>query len=227
MAEHPMLFSGEMVRAILDGRKSQTRRVMNPQPPWDYLCKSHARTWIGCTQDGRGTGWKIERNGEIWHFPSYERIRCPYGQPGDQLWVRETWWPIGGFTMRANQRIGEVGAEIRYRADNQVLWREAPIEFYKTYENPRRWKPSIHMFRWASRITLEVTGVRVERVQEINQQNAKAEGCCPTWQTSSREMFMGLWDSLNAKRGCGWDANPWVWAIQFRLAEPARRCTDA
>jgi hypothetical protein len=199
MKEHPILFSGPMVKAILEGRKSQTRRVMKNHPDgvWGVdICGG---------EDGKNsvdTGkpwWKV---GGINGLP-----KCPYGQPGDRLWVRETWAPGMNMPQPAI-----------YRAD------------WPGDEKGVRWKPSIHMPRWASRILLEVTDVRVQRVQEISEEDALAEGTrchldiepknhhdC-SW--SYKEHFEKLWDSINAKRGYGWDVNPWVWAISFRRIRP-------
>lgn len=140
MKERPILFSGEMVRAILEGRKTQTRRVIKPQP------------------DSARNSVFVKSGFETKH--GYE-IKCPYGQPGDRLWVRETWglWDT-------DPKDGPERAKIFYRA---------------TDENRRdlryqRWRPSIHMPRWASRINLEITNIRIERVQDITEEDAKAEG---------------------------------------------------
>lgn len=191
MEERPILFNGEMVRAILDGRKTMTRRVVKPQPEQDTDCPYHI-----------GTG--IERVART----------CPYGKPGDRLWVRET------FCDRNNN-----GEQIKplYRADGQEYedgdgWHFEP-----------KWKPSIFMPRMYSRITLEITNVRVERLQKINNTDALAEGTPGAWVENSEYpggynenqnkahvfFFRQLWDSINAKRGYGWDANPWVWVVEF------------
>jgi len=174
MSEHPILFNTDMVKAILDGRKTQTRRIIKPQP------------FLGDK------------------FQNYEPQvgKCPYGYEGDRLWVRETFAePFGK------------GMGVIYRADYG--------------ENLHTWKPSIFMPRWASRITLEVTAVRVERLQEISGKDAQQEGfpwhgIGATLQFGYRPpltWFSDLWDSLNAKRGYGWSNNPWVWCISFRKIE--------
>lgn len=175
--EHPILFSGDMVRAILAGNKTQTRRVMKPQ--------SRGIAYI------RGS-----RGGQC------ERVACPHGVFGDHLWVREA-----HYVWNAGYKDGS-GRRIDYRATEP----DSPCG---------RWTPSIHMPRWASRITLEITDVRVERLQSINDDDALAEGIYPTktgiYPGSPRAAFRGLWDSLNAKRnGCSWDQNPYVWVISFR-----------
>lgn len=192
--ERPILFSGPMVRAILDGRKTQTRRVVKPQPIWVYDCSVPVLTT------------DADPNAAI---------RCPYGVPGDRLWVRET--------FGRQWRHGFI-----YRADV-----ETPIP-------AGGWEPSIHMPRCASRIMLEVTRVCVERLQNISEADAQAEGIQvlplqsvddpSAWRQSgpgahqarnARESFRLLWDSINSKRGFGWDVNPWVWVIEFRRVDYA------
>lgn len=191
--EKPILFSGLMVRAILEGRKSQTRRVVKPNPDIS----------------GHWKEWTPERT-DHW-------IRmCPYGKPGDRLWVRETW---------GDMALPGYGPVIAYRAD--------PDEPEKGMGLPpgMKWKPSIHMPRYFSRLTLEITEVRVQRVQEISEEDAKAEGIyrgtnglyanypqgetVPGW-SDPRKSFQSLWDSINSKRGFGWEKNPFVWAISFK-----------
>lgn len=180
MSEHPILFSGPMVRAILAGQKTMTRRVVNGE----------ALKWL--TPDTFPPAFVADWNG-----------LCPYGVPGDLLWVREAFMPRPGF-----ERVSRP----HYRADDdRPEWRGL-------------WKPSIHMPRWASRITLRVTDVRVERVQEITEGDAVREGvqAIPEAPASltDRTAFASLWDSLNAKRGHGWDVNPWVWVVSFERAAP-------
>lgn len=238
MTERPILFSGPMVRAILEGRKTQTRRVVKPQP-------SNGLS-IGCySTDGRPdlSEWVLSGvDGDPIDAPA---LRCPYGQPGDRLWVRETWrigaWREGGRVALDYQASHEA---------NRTPWLNPPCEEFdklvcqsaldcdaavrigggSVYESkdggwrwergdsPCRWRPSIHMPRWASRLTLEVTGVRVERVQEISEADAAAEGVMPLQMDrgSCIPSYEGLWDSINVKRGFGWDANPWVWVVEFK-----------
>ena len=187
MKERPILFSGPMVRAILDGKKTMTRRVMK-------LPISHND--IESVSDITGGWWCGFNSNDTSYL-----LTCPYGQPGDRLWVRETW---------RSTRVDKTPAPCIYRADGGKT----------PYGKP--WIPSIHMPRWASRITLEITGVWVERVQEISEENAKAEGVTPSIVGQDldhlryRAGFQSLWDSINAKRGYGWDANPWVWVLTFR-----------
>lgn len=206
MKERPILFSGEMVRAILDGRKTQTRRVA--RIPRGY------EEW---TPEAGSDGTLVLRGQGISTW-----VDCPYGVPGDRLWARETWRERGTTGIHI---AGEQDAEwLEYRADGDV-------------DGPS-WRPSIHMPKWASRITLEVTGVRVERVQDISEEDAIAEGIqvedrsfgrawrnydsrMPSeWFTHHTASFWSLWDSINAKRGYSWESNPPVWVVEFRRVTP-------
>lgn len=205
MNEHPILFSETMVQAILDGRKTQTRRVVKPQ---------HEEM---VATGGALLGW----TGDHWHG-----YISPFGWPGDHLWVRETFTYVAdGFAIRPG---------IAYRADKHVEWLHAPKDGTTVYnaDNPEcwKWRPSIHMPRWASRITLEIVNVRVERVQEIGEEDAFAEGAQlgrvlgygRLGMQSHREGFMNLWDEINDKRGFGWLSNPWVWVIKFKKVKAER-----
>ena len=188
MKERPILFSGEMVRAILDGRKTMTRRVCKYQPSMSVR--------------KAGPMWSIKGGDALWDFGN-KIVSCPYGQPGDFLWVREAWMPF-------TEQGCPVGATI-YRATDHPE---------PDGDSPLRWNPSIFMPKSASRITLEITAVRVERVQDISDDDALLEGCPSGNQKegmfTSRFYFRGLWDSLNAKRGYGWNSNCWIWAITFK-----------
>lgn len=206
MKERPILFSGPMVRAILDGTKTQTRRVITTKTN-AFLCYP-AHRWT--VRGSRLGGFVAVDVPDCKDSTLFEHVgfKCPYGQPGDLLWVRETWAPHGESDLSYKDRSG-----IYYRADDET-----------NYTTDGAWRPSIHMPRWASRITLRITGVRVERVQDISEEDAQAEGVSAvhladlgqTWKTR-REGFHLLWDSINAKRGYGWDVNPWVWVIEFRV----------
>lgn len=206
MKEHPIIFNGENVRAILNNRKTQTRRVIKPQPSecWDSL------VWLSGIEK-----WRAHHpNGSPVPSPASPEWRCPYGAPGDRLWVRETWGMLNDLPD---------SRDVVYRAD------------YPGEPSPeaRGWRPSIHMYRWASRITLEVVDVQVERMQDITPSDCIAEGIeiiANEWSTpwyrglrnewkSSREAFANLWDSINAKRGYPWADNPWVWAVTFKMME--------
>lgn len=216
MKEKPILFSTEMVRAILDGRKTMTRRVVKPK---------YSNTHLEMRTDKYGTRLiEIQNEDETTHVKNPDgttthkilaarEIYAPY-KPGDILWVRETW---------ARVKLGRFDGHI-YRADNdpdEVNW---------------KWRPSIFMPLEAARIFLRVTDVRVERLQEISVQDAKDEGvkvhangcidglaygcyngdeCVYNRCKRPKEYFRELWDSLNAKRGYGWDTNPFVWVISF------------
>lgn len=215
MKERPLLVTGDLVPEILEGTKTQTRRVIKPQPvlnmvkgveQWSYNTKTTS-TWLN---DSKGP-WKLLQE------------LCPYGQPGDRLWVRETFKCNG--TM--------AGPRITYRAkerhDSQCLetvFEDAPDSHW-WLEDDNSWRPSIHMPRWASRITLEIVSVRVQRVQEISDFDAFQEGArslgskiTGPYCKSHIEGFFQLWNSINADRGYGWHLNPWVWAITFRKVEP-------
>jgi len=193
--ERPILFSAPMVRAILDGSKTQTRRIMKPQPTKDYVTfMPLSAELVGVTKHGG----PIDNRG--W-------LHCPYGRPGDRLWVREkhaVWerdgWIEGGVTITPSER------GVYYWADQGAMHQVG------------RWTPSIHMPRWASRITLEVDSVRVERLQDISQADAFAEGIPKACDNIAIDTYAALWQKIN---GPGtWDANPWVWVITFKRIEP-------
>lgn len=222
--ERPILFSGPMVRAILDGRKTQTRRAIKP--------------------------WPVDE------LPDVPVHLCPYGKPGDRLWVRET------FCIESCRECGyyppafDDGRPIEHHLDDDygAWWRQphyratdpCPELEIGTGDPGVIWHPSIHMPRWASRITLEITDVRVERLHDISEEDAAAEGVKPFVVTQEdvdvaqdceeefvakcaaalgpgafthKFEFMFLWDSINEKRGYGWNKNPWVWVISFKRVE--------
>ena len=195
--ERPILFSGEMVRAILSGQKTVTRRVIKP---------------IAGMSDFDDDGWPVYEDA----YGDWHRQPCPYGEAGDRLWVRETW------------RRPNVNADTPVKEGQTVVYR-ATSNFHDGFGEP--WRPSIFMRRWMSRITLEVVSVRAERVQEITEEDAVAEGFAyeafPSkwpgreYQIQARGGFRSLWDKLNAKRGFAWDANPYVWRVEFRRLESA------
>lgn len=251
--ERPILFSAPMVRAILDGRKTVTRR------PVKGLSSSFAVTTAADESPLNAVCWNV--GGPI--------IHCPYGKPGEQLWVRESFWHAGDWvsTYPEDDTGSWSGtARVHYRADG-----EPPNEPNRNYPNGLRngaysaaapanvWRarPSIHMPRWACRILLEITDVRVERLQDISEDQAKAEGCfftdygqecfhggtgwkdvgiCPApaghrqrtgwaWDKNTsheeclgtpRWAFANLWNAT----GGDWDANPWVWVVEFKRVQP-------
>lgn len=238
MKERPIIMTAESIGAILDNRKTQTRRVIKPQPPQklDLCYQAHTGPSKGAWSF---TDRDASRAYEMWH--------CPYGQPGDLLWVRETWKPIwyldinwtcpGGEPQENHdwcmldpearklfEEDGGLDAPIAgYRADGELPELGADLEWAKV------WTPSIFMPKWACRLWLRVTGVRVERVQDIGNHDAVAEGMQPrenvpytvghTHFEMPRKVFTEGWDSINAKRGFGWDINPFVWVVSFERAE--------
>lgn len=189
MKERPIMFSSPMVRAILEGRKTQTRRVVR-QPR---------------RKDGAKLLPDLLQKIGVGHA-------CPYGVPGDRLWVRETlkrgWMPH----LLTGEPTGADRAE--YAADGEPVLLE--LDFDAAWQWQRPTLPAIHMPRWASRLTLEVLSVRVERLQAISEEDALAEGLddCPACD-SARDEFRAVWDSINADRA-PWASNPWVWVVEFR-----------
>jgi hypothetical protein len=209
--ERPILFSGAMVRALLDGSKTQTRRVLKRAagPSLSVDCDDQGVAELSWLY-GDGPGHEV--------LERIERVLCPYGAPGDRLYVRETW---------AQPTTLDPGPTF-YRADYPAC---VPAGFENIPPaDAITWKPSIHMPRAASRITLEVTGVRVERLQDISEDDAIAEGidgamcAAAVGRSPSRATLLPaavhgyahLWESLNAARGYGWDVNPFVWVVEFR-----------
>lgn len=196
MAERPILFSGPMVRALLDGTKTQTRRVWK----MPLGCQWYAE------MGGESEGWVIDA-GQPWWLHVAE-FRCPYGQPGDRLWVREAW-----AETRLFQSPG--AAMVVYReGDNRT-----------DYGGP--WKPSIHMRRRDSRILLEITDVRVERLRDCSEADAAAEGMTTDPAFPAYDAYAALWDQIHGKGA--WAANPWVWAVSFKRLKqgPAHGITGA
>lgn len=194
MKERPILFSAPMVRAILDGRKTQTRRVANPRKHPSLLDGSWSDNYV---LDACNFEWLMRD--------------CPYGQPGDRLWVRETFQPI-----YPQDPLYNGGKPICY--DYAATYRHGD-RLGDSIGEKRKWKPSIHMPRLASRITLEVTGVRVERLNDISGSDAVAEGVRSRLPDNGIAVaeYRDLWQSIN---GAGsWNANPWVWVIEFEAVK--------
>jgi len=230
MKEHPILFSGPLVRAILEGRKTQTRRIVKPQPVaspgYEHATAFHADTEysraLGATFAGRDT------NPLRWWFADASGPRaayaCPYGSPGDRMWVRETWC-----LAHPDYHDTDKEAGTRPVKDGRFCFYAATDDVDTGDGSP--WKPSIHMPRWASRITLEVTAVSAERLQAISEADAQAEGvdryagACdhPRFGCDEidclgqthRASFAALWDAINGDRAA-WASNPWVWVIEFK-----------
>lgn len=214
MKERPILMSAPMVRACLDGTKTQTRRAIKEQPQEMSTAGRSGDEWY----------WKSNKlDAGYCHTSrrSMERLmepHSPYGQPGDRLWVRENFMDLQGTGIehydadRRRQRYA-------YMAESPAgSWSDEARKDYGL-----KWKPSIHMPRAACRIELEITGVRVERLQEISEADAKTEGCCepacgPDYTLYKRWAYRQLWNEIN---GAGaWDANPWVWVVEFKTVKP-------
>ena len=218
MTERPILFSGPMVRAILEGRKTQTRRVVNPQPeliPAD----------VPKAPGDNGWWWPAKAVRSMVQTRDMAAF-CPYGIPGDRLWVRETW-----SLMRIVNR--NTGIE-----RNQVVYRASLPDGYDMFGIiGHKWRPSIHLKRSDSRILLEITAVRCERLQDISEADAMAEGVTTIWPDGPRQdkgpnhytievgyvsynaptaagVYSMLWDQINGDGS--WAANPWVWVIEFK-----------
>ena len=201
MTERPIPFNAPMVRAVLAGTKAQTRRVVKRQPRNDPA-KHHP---IEPYNNGRGGwNWVLAATGHGTGDP----FRCPYGQPGDRLWVREAFiHEPADYCWEASVSIPCRPATTVYRADHLGDTRGAG------------WSPSIHMPRALSRITLEVTGVRVERLQGISTADCWAEGIASSPDVDPVHEYRDLWESINGPGS--WDANPWVWVVEFQRIDAA------
>ncbi|WP_312181374.1 hypothetical protein [Pantoea sp. CTOTU46764] len=221
MKERGIIFNAEMVRAVLEGRKTQTRRMLSPR----QLKMIDAAASIGeC--------YPLESGHQHENSQSYYRECCPFGAVGDRVWVRETWMPDAprDGSWADVSFYGCKGSPLsmipeRYRKPEHCIHRAS-------WEGSEMvgWTPSIHMPRWASRITLEIIGVRVERLWDITEEDAKAEGCtfeALRLKPGTREVeemghtavshFGGLWQSIYGDES--WQANPWVWVIEFKRVE--------
>ena len=247
MKEQPIIMSSDSVRAILDGRKTQTRRAIKPQPK------------IISTHDGSMNLLQI--TGKAPWFNGDPNHTCPYGLVGDRLWVRETWRVFGiypGEPIEIQFKSDMKHASVNEDAteDWEIKIWDQSVEELKKYGCPCesgekydisdfpgfKWRPSIFMPRWASRILLEITNVRVERLQDITEADVYAEGIDPdnwdylgrskseAWRQEALEhikngniigAFKCLWNSINEKRGYPWSSNPWVWVIEFKVLEPS------
>jgi hypothetical protein len=194
MKERPILFSGPMVRALLAGAKTQTRRIVKPQPT-----KLDGHNFDGMWSD------TID--------PVVRYFVCPYGQVGDQLYVRENFYTWAAWdSIKPSELVAatkqQPGCEIFYCADYRGICLAGKL------------RPSIHLPRHLSRILLEVVSVRIERVQQITEADAQAEGVTLNggqgYDGWAKQEYSALWDHLNLKRGFGWSVNPWVWVVEFR-----------
>ncbi|BEN67419.1 TPA: hypothetical protein ACGD7V_000861 [Serratia marcescens] len=250
MKEHPVIFNGEMVRAILDGRKTQTRRVMKVQPSEHFhpmnmaLELDYSARWYTPGVVDKDGYLQPAKNQIFGVAGEDEGYACPFGAVGERLWVRETFADVntdGGpaFTYRADHGLkfcldDESPVEYdRYPGKNFAMW----CSDLWNGEDGHSWSPSIHMPRWASRILLEITAVRVERLNDISESDAKDEGVraiennfgngpaycdyllpnlddAAEWYNRASDSFKSLWKSIYGEES--WRANPWVWVIEFR-----------
>ena len=195
MKERPILMSAPMVNALLSNAKTQTRRTIKPQPEYSES--------VGFIWKGKAYGVGISEQEQS--ARKYLAEKCPYGEVGDRLWVRETCW------------INEDEHLVSYRADGE----------FPDHMKGEKWKPSIFMPRWASRITLEITDIRVQRLEDISNDDAKAEGVdcaphrggtCGVKDTGIDQCaicpYRDLWNTINGPKS--WNENPWVWCLSFR-----------
>lgn len=235
MKQRPILFKGEMVRAILAGTKNQTRRVVKPQPPLEFSARAFTDQALDINGERAGTAaWFLSAT----DAGCSEPIFSPYGGPGDQIWVREAYRFVIGYDHRPPRDVSE-GAPIRYEADGLGAEQSDGWLWGKQ-------RPSMFMPRWASRITLEITSVRVERLQDITEADALAEGittvrtpgwdarhfgawrkefdaCCamkvkPPRGPLPSVSYRALWEQINGPES--WAVNPWVWCVEFKRIKP-------
>lgn len=218
MKERPILFSGPMVRAILDGSKTQTRRIFKPQPNIQGSFIEDAGHLVYCESPD------IERIAGP--SPVWKKVACPYGVPGDLIWVRETWQP---FRLRteaeeaASREINRKFVNGEYKTPDEII--------QASLSRPGATGEVVALYAadygdWASRIDLEITNIRVERLQEISAEDCVAEGLKPDMETHSGEywredvghQFECLWESINGPGS--WTANPWVWVVEFKRIRP-------
>lgn len=241
MRERPIIFNADMVRAVLDGRKTQTRRIIKVQPESNQL--GLLRITDSTKRNDIGKYHWAESNATGNHARS-KLFACPFGAVGDHLWVKETWSVVSHAFDDDGLMIdyvpdrpaiavhekpfgnGYYSGHAIYAADGGFTWGDDD----GCVDGRSCWKPSIHMPRWASRITLEITGVSVERLWDITEDDAKAEGCtfeALRFKPGTREVeemghtavyqFGGLWQSIYGDDS--WQANPWVWVIEFKRVE--------
>ncbi|THJ35971.1 hypothetical protein E8K88_01440 [Lampropedia aestuarii] len=194
MKETGLMFKAPLVRAILSGQKTQTRRIVKPQPS----AGKSFQGWVISSSGGKHDGKAVWGAGSGHFISESERARCPYGKPGDRIYVRETWC----------RQVDEDGFLL------DAYWYRASTPDVVNSEDGEKspWRPSIHMPKHVARIWLEITGVRVERLQDISHDDAMAEGMA--WDDAIHD-FQKTWEST----GGDWDANPWVWVIDFKRIE--------
>lgn len=205
--ERPILFNEEMVRAILDGRKTQTRRIVKNVDPKNF-------PYCGTFDEVNGLPAMTFADDTGDSVTSRIFASCKFGKPGDRLWVRETW---------SKSKQPYLSGQIFYRADGEANGKQFALSYV---ERESKWRPSIHMPRYKSRILLEVINVRVERLHDISEVDAIAEG----WPKSLGDFdapapgnggpfdwYRSLWETINGQGS--WDLNPWVWVIEFKVIE--------
>jgi len=225
MRERPILFSGPMVRALLAGTKTQTRRIVKRNGKNGHVVFDHPVWQVKPTDAPKFAGhshdfWRPEATVAYSSLPP-----CPYGQPGDRLWVRESFMDLRGTGVEHYDADG--------RRQRYAFAADSPPGSYSDEARKDyglKWKPSIHMPRSACRLVLEVTGVRVERLNDISEEDAHAEGCpftwdgnqyeppppeVDSWQGYGRASFSLLWSQINGPDS--WQTNPWVWVVEFRV----------
>lgn len=241
MTERGMIFNAEMARAILDGRKTQTRRIVKGTDGAVKFCKE----W---DINGEEIFVVLGEKDHTGMNPVLGAISCPFGAVGDRIWVRETWATLGnedgccvdweGNLCKGDERSAAriYRASCEQRPGDYGLWSIPDDAYWKPHTKERKfegaWRPSIHMPRWASRITLEITDVRVERLNAISEEDARAEGIidggclnygepepcgCANPEPDATDAFAYLWQSIYGQES--WDANPWVWVVSFERIE--------
>ena len=226
MKERPIIFSAPMVRAILAGTKTQTRRVVKPiGQDYGFVLQDYGDGWLPYRSDDGELPMKGDN--EIPHS-------CPYGQPGDRLWVRETWQAFFEDEVSPDRPRGPrhtLGIPAQPERKSFVFYKaDGPGPFHPDGFAPS-WRSPLHLRRKYSRITLEVTNVRVERLQDISEADARAEGAPELLSVDGgyvehamgchRDGFEHLWASINGPGS--WDANPWVWVVEFRRVDPGQQ----
>lgn len=233
MKEHPILFSTEMIKAILEGRKTMTRRIMKIQPPVNIESTIYQfatnRTGISDKDYGKHHWLGLSSKNFCSVLDSGQPyFKCPYGKLGDMLWVRESFAVIGNEVVR-----DESSGAIIEETPQYVFRGEKQPHIERLY----KWKPPIYMPKAAARIWLEITGIRVERLQDISEEDAKVEGAMlwmyPNGKNafgeedfySARTCFHSLWKSINGPES--WQSNPWVWVVSFRKIEKPNQLAQA
>lgn len=230
MKERGIIFNSEMVRAILDGRKTQTRRIIKSVP-----ATHNFHGWVMSSTQAKDEGKACWAIGDSPLLKEPIRLNCPLGKIGDRLWVRETWSVVShefdddGLMIdyvpdRPTKAVHEMPyghgyftGHVIYSADGDFTWGDDD----GCIDGRSCWKPSIHMPRWASRITLEITNIRVERLNDISNDDAKSEGCwygrgggTPDKALTPSDQFPTLWEEIYGDGS--WSSNPWVWVIEFK-----------